>query len=461
MGRGFGQVTSKASLAGLSRTAAMVGFSGYLATTAVLTPILFRGDEFQASGYILSMTVLSALVGLGIVVLSHRGLETIDSRVVVASSTVTLVVASLVMIYTVLGTTEADLPAGRDGAAFIQIALSIWGGQPFVVDGHPTWHFGPLYPMYLAPFYLLTHDLIATKVAILTLTALSMAVVFLTTRKLYGSAEALLTCAVVLSLPTTIFSSSRNHAELLVVLLYTLTIYFLYRSIEKGHERYVVLAGITAGLAYLSKSTMGYFFVIAGVAGLLWRFKYVRWGVFKDRKYAAAVLIFGAIVGAWGLRNLYYFWWPTNRTIPGLLASWNEDRGYSRASYYVIPTHWFPWTIATLIFVAYAGFLFLSVAWPWLPELRRTWAKRRDQRAALLLVAFVVPAVIGLLVSALYYVYQVWRPTGDLSIISFQPMHQFVLHATRYLMVCLVPLMWLAFEGKKAAERSPNLEVWD
>ncbi len=65
---------------------------------------------------------------------------------------------------------------------------------------------------------------------------------------------------------------SLGFAEALVAMLFVLTVWAILKSLKR--TRYIVWAGLFAGLGFLAKASLGYFF-FAGLAGLLWRFRCV------------------------------------------------------------------------------------------------------------------------------------------------------------------------------------------
>lgn len=421
-----------------------VVFSSYLVGNALVVTLFYPYWNIHKGTALLVMVVLqSAWMGLAL----HRGwsLSREGSRVVWACFLVALVTAAAAWGFTVLTSTEADYQRSYDGSIYIQMAQSLLDNHTFLQDGRPSQHFGPLYPLYLAPFYLVSRGLGATRAAILGMGVLALATVFFTTRRLYGSTRALVATTVVLSVPSIIIYTSRNLAEFLVLLLYTLTLYCLYRSLEEDHRRYVLFAGLFAGLAYLTKSSTGYFFLLAGVAGFLWRFRYVHWGILRDRRYWAAVVLFMVPVGLWGLRNIYVFWSP-DQGLRGLLDSWNGDFYFNAAVRAVLPGYWERFAFLLLIFGAFTVPFLLSFLWPFLPQLRGTLARWREERVSLLLVGAVVPLVLGILISSIYYITEHYLVNPQLAGLPENQANYFIHNVVRYIVVALVPLLWLTFE---------------
>ncbi len=436
-----------------------VAFVASLAVGTLTVPLWFGSNQFIAARHVYLLMLIMAVLGGGFGTFARWGLLDLDRRVLAVSFSALFVIAGGSWVYIVFETTEMQYDASGDGGWYISISQSLLEGQLFYRNGYPEEHFGPLYPLYLAPFYAVSRDPIVTKAAILVLGVLALAVVLFTTRKLYGTVEAILAGASLLSLPTLIFASSRNYAEFLAILLYTLTIYCLCRSLEPGRGRYVVLAGLFAGLAYLTKSSTGYFFLIAGFAGLLWRFKYSRWTLFKDRNYLAGMGVFIGLLGAWAIRNIYFFWWLRSRNPLDLPLIWNWDYDFRRALDYTFPAKWQEWILLALVFGAYSVPFIASLAWPFLRQLRSAARSINEERVSLLMVATFLPILLGSLISPIYYLWEFYRSHPAVAGSPTSQVIYFVLHVERYMLASVVPLFWLAFEGAKRAKDKIGVPV--
>src|SRR5207249_2886917 len=87
--------------------------------------------------------------------------------------------------------------------------------------------------------------------------------------------------------------------------LFTLTLLGILKSLQS--EPYILVAGLGAGLAYLTRSSIGPFFVVAGLAGLAWRFHYQKWRALANGWYLGAIALFAAPVLWWANRNVTTF----------------------------------------------------------------------------------------------------------------------------------------------------------
>jgi 4-amino-4-deoxy-L-arabinose transferase-like glycosyltransferase len=173
-----------------------------------------------------------------------------------------------------------------------------------------------------APFIAVLGDTaLALVLPLLLLSWGAVLVVWLTTRDLFGNDAALLAAgAVSLEWTGALFGTWDGYAENLVIITFTLTLWAIVRALRD--DRFLVLAGLFAGAGYLSKASLGWFFLIAGLGGFVWRLLYRGVGVLRNRWYWAAIGVFGLIFGLWSLRNLTLFWDGT----PGrLLDAWQTS----------------------------------------------------------------------------------------------------------------------------------------
>lgn len=263
-----------------------------------------------------------------------------------------------------------------DGAVYGEMAYSLLRNGEFIMPLGEFWsaswlptyshHYSPAYPMFLAPF------VAAGGLTPLTLKAgafvsaiLLMAVAYWTTRDLYGKDKAVLVTAALSVDPVLILMSSKGYSENFLTLVFVLTMWAILKSLTDA--RYMVLAGLFAGIAYLTKGVLGWFFLIAGFAGLAWRFHYLGWRVFKDRYYIAAIGIFAGFVVGWATRNLAHFW---DGSAARLLNAWQSSEYFSLATQQAL-AH--PLDLAFILIVRiplYTGF-FLVIGIFWLRDFRR------------------------------------------------------------------------------------------
>ncbi len=430
-------------------------FSSFLTISAVLAPLLlFHAALGYNVGRMTLFYALAAMAVLGpLLILSTRWRISGDRPGYLALAfLIPITVAALSWGAMVLGANFDFYRSANDGEFYIQMAQSFIDRHAFYKGGYISAHFGPLYPLYLSVFYLFSRDLVATQAAVLVMGAMATSVVFAATRRLYGAVEGVIAVALLLGVPSILYSTSLNMEEFLVAMLYCLIVYSLRRSLDSGDEKYVVLAGICAGLAYLAKSSTGYFFLIAGLGGFLWRFRYAKWEVFKDRNYLGAVAAFGSISGIWVIRNVLTLWRPRTG-FKGLLSAWNGDYYFNNAFNYAFYGH------LELVLATCAGFLGLMLfflvaySWPFWPHIWEARVPHNREVVSLLVLATFTPIIISAPISAMYYLFEHQRLSG----MSFDFQAQidyFVNHGIRYMFFSLIPMAWLAFESKSVAAKA-------
>ena len=176
-------------------------------------------------------------------------------------------------------------------------------------------HYPPAYPFYLGlVFTVFGYGLAQAKAAAVVVSLLALAAVYLTTRDLYGKVPAALVAGLLAVEPHLLWVTGAGFSENMVLLFFALTMWAIVKSLTD--DRYIVLAGLFAGLAYLSRASVGYFFVVAGMGGLLWRLYHRGWAVLANRWYLLAIALFGGIGAAWAWRNASLFP-PITETVTG------------------------------------------------------------------------------------------------------------------------------------------------
>src|SRR5581483_6932041 len=142
-------------------------------------------------------------------------------------------------------------------------------------------------------------------------------------------------------------------------------------------------------LAYLSKSSVGYFFVIAGAGGFLWRFYYKRWKLFTNFWYMAAIVLFLGLASWWAIRNVDLFGWQTQtfqafgRTFIVQIPNW-ETSSYVRYVQTYAWQHGDLWQEALLAKIPFFAVFLLWYALPFLPESWAATKKIRDEHTSAL-----------------------------------------------------------------------------
>lgn len=294
-------------------------------------------------------------------------------------------------------------------------------------------HYPPLWPVWLGVHYkLLGFGAWQTHLAALVMSLLALVVVYLLTRDLYGPAAALGTTAALAVEPHLVWVTGTGFAENLVLLLFALTLWGVVRSLDR--PAFVLVAGAAAGLAYLTRSSMGPFFIIAGLGGLAWRLVHRRWRVFTDVAYMAAAALFLTAVAWWAWRNmdLHGVWpWESSAyvarvldhatTVPAmLLAAWA----------YKLP--FFAFLLAPFVLIL-------------LPGIREGWRDVRREHESALWLAVGLVALLGWLLSGFFWT---WERTS-----------LFWSDNRRYLVIATLPLLWIALRPREGDTERPDRDT--
>lgn len=300
---------------------------------------------------------------------------------------------------------------------------------PWTPEPDYTQHYPPAFPAYIAAFNaVLGFRVWVAQLASLVAALFLLAATFYCTRDLYGRSRAFGVTAIVATFPFLIYNDARVQTETIVVAFYALTIWGILKSLDK--PKYIVVAGVFAALGYLTKSSMGPFFVLAGLGGLAWRFYYVRWRVFTDRYYLLAAALFAATVFMWAGRNVLRHGWP----------NWETQPYASRVIREMFASG--DWPMVLLASLLWSFCIVGVFAFPFLGEVRESFRRIREERTSALWLAIVTPVLV-----AVFFVAGFAHDGGTLKGGT----------AFRYVVAPLVPVLWLGMRvlDLDQAERPP------
>ncbi len=442
------------------RLSVPIAICGYL-VICLFTFLILQGDlnnwvafmDGRASIALFFLYSMFGVVGTGITLIFKKELKILENsrKVLIASFLLATIIGSSVFAYLNFSSTQANYDWMADGLAYQRMGQSVLINHEFIVDGLFTHHYAPVYPLYLSMFYAFLPIHLGTQIAVEIAFSISIIVVFLITKKLYKTIPALITTALIATLPTYLFATSRNYAEPMLLIFYTLTIFFILESLnpEKGNR--IILAGLFAGLGFLTKSSMGYFFLLTGIAGFLWRFYYMKWRVLKNKNYVIAIVIFLAFVLTWTARNLYHFW---DGTFADLLVASQPSQYLYEATVFSLTKDFGSFFVQFWFFMLLTMFFMLSYGWIFSGYLKKAFAKIRNERISCLMLSIVLPLLIGWIISAVAFVYEnEWMPNYWITYYPVSQTRYFVYNLIRYCFITIVPLSWLAYEvaGKASA----------
>ncbi|HLN44808.1 MAG TPA: glycosyltransferase family 39 protein [Candidatus Sulfotelmatobacter sp.] len=392
---------------------------------------------------------LTGIVGSALIVLLRKGPNLLNApkRILTVSFFVMIIVGLAAFTYLNIYATQDNYSWMNDGLVYQRIAQSFLTYHEFLQDGIFTHHFGPVYPVYLSLFYFFLPVDLGTRIAAEISFIAAIVVVFVITKRMYGETSALVTTGLIATIPSYVFAVSRNFAEPIVIVFYVLTLYFILESLKAQKENRIIVAGLTAALGFLVKSSVGYFFIIAGLSGFLWRFYYMRWNVFRNKNYALAIVVFFSLLGTWTLRNIYHFW---DGTFEGLIFAIQPSEYMYRATLYTFSLDFGGFFLELLFFGVFLAFFMLAYSWFFADYLKASMRRIQNERVSCLLLSVMLTVVVGLIVTSVNFIYETsWEPLFFLSYFPQSQMRYFISNMVRYCFISIIPLTWFAYESTK------------
>jgi len=321
-----------------------------------------------------------------------------------------------------------------DGGAYWAAAQSIAHGHGFWMPwgsaastgGAGSWmhHYPPAWPTALAVGAWLGWPAWATSLAWSTLGAAAVAAM---AWNLYGPRWAILTGAVALTLPRLTWTTATGFSEPFLVAVFCGTLWALRRSLTQ--PRFTILAGALASLGFLTKATMGPFFLIAVAGGMAWRLRHHGPRSLLEPHYLAGGSIFATTVALWTWRNLATFGWPNWTT-----STHNDNLVHAALQH--------PGLAAYAAAVKLPFFVAFLAGYAWLVQWRR---RRLTESAEVMLLGAALTVFLGWLMASIYWV-------GEATSL-------FWLDNERYVVLAAIPLLWCAAELKLRVT-TPRAAAW-
>src|SRR2546430_2132921 len=201
-------------------------------------------------------------------------------------------------------------PVSSDAAEYAVLGRSILEGRGMWLPRGEAWdldtwtpgpshHYPPVYPAYLAPFLVaFGFTPIAVQIAAFVAGIGLLVVFFIATRDLFGREKATWFVALLALDPVLITTTGTGYSENLVTLLFVVTVAAILKSLKE--PRWILVAGLAAGIAYLTKSAGGPVFGLAGLAGFPWRVPLLWGGVGQGRAAPCGGRGLGGVAGGCG-----------------------------------------------------------------------------------------------------------------------------------------------------------------
>lgn len=203
----------------------------------------------------------------------------------------------------------AVLQAAMGRALFNQGALlmefgSIFEDEHDLINPSLSQHFPPVYPVIIGTFTAKSKNVLdALKILSFRITLLAFLIILLLTRRMFGEIQSYFVAAGFLLHGALIDNASKCLSENIQIIL--IVLFLASVMMAKNRRGYWILSGFLLGLAYLSKSTLPFWFTICIVSLT------VLYVSFKNSKIApwliSSLAVFILTILPWGLRNYYNF----------------------------------------------------------------------------------------------------------------------------------------------------------
>jgi len=320
----------------------------------------------------------------------------------------------------------------EDGLVYVQMGDGFSKYGEFFIPQYTTYldsniliyshNYPPIFPLYLGTFYhFFGYSQEATQIAIYMLYIIFVFVIYYTSKDfLNDRKKALFVTALIGLNPYFIYYSARAYSEIMVMIFFTLTVWTVIKGLK--NDKYFFFAGIFAGFGFLSKSSVGYFFIIAGIGGFIWRFYYMKWNVFRNKYYLGAIAIFTPFIAVWSYRNILRFGWP----------NW-ETSGYVQDGISYSFNHIFlfiPYFFIKLIFLILLLFCFGIYLAPELFTSIKNW--KEEENSGLWFATIGITILLGAIFCSMFF------------LIENTPL--FWIDNMRYILIALLPLIWLGMK---------------
>lgn len=166
---------------------------------------------------------------------------------------------------------------GPDAVEYLDVARRLAAGDGFML-GVKAFHFGgtevlhhglaerpPLFPVLVAGLFVLGFGSMAAQVMNAALTGLAVTLVALIGRQLFGREVGLLAAALTIASPLVSERMIWPMTEALAISLSLLATWLLMRTVDRPAVSWLAAAGVTLGLAYLTRPTV---LALIGALGL-------------------------------------------------------------------------------------------------------------------------------------------------------------------------------------------------
>lgn len=213
-----------------------------------------------------------------------------------------VVAAGLILRVCVLPWTTGLGASIEDEHQYLRLATSLVEGRGFSTDSGPTSLRPPLYPAMIAATWHVTgsRSLQAVRVVQIALAVALTLVIFAVGRDLFGERAGVAAAAVTCLYPSLFASTFFILTEVLFAALTAAAVWAAIRTFQRGSRWAALCAGLSIGLAALTRSVVYPLPVLLGVWVMA-----SHPARFRDRLVLAVLLVAGAAaaIGPWAVRN--------------------------------------------------------------------------------------------------------------------------------------------------------------
>jgi 4-amino-4-deoxy-L-arabinose transferase-like glycosyltransferase len=207
------------------------------------------------------------------------------------------------------------LPPTYDGNAYIAVGHNIpktgeimapWGGD-FGTGNSTDLEFSrlsPVFPSYLSVFYMIFgYSIAITQIAGIILGILTLLVIYLSTKSLFGHRKGLIVTAIMSVTWPLIIYPGMEWGDNMVIIFFVATLWAFLKGLQ--NSKYMIFFGLFSATLILTKvHGVHFLFGIAIVIGFfLWRYRFMGTKVFKDKYYYFGSAGFLFILLGWFIRN--------------------------------------------------------------------------------------------------------------------------------------------------------------
>ncbi|GAB4111563.1 MAG: tetratricopeptide repeat protein [Roseiflexaceae bacterium] len=190
----------------------------------------------------------------------------------------------------------------NDEIEYLAVAQDLLAGRGWVFYDSWRWLRAPLYPLWLAAsLWLANGDLLRAALPNILLSSLNVALIGIFAEKVCGPRACIPAALISALLWTNATFASLYMAETLFSFLLLIHMLALLQAVQRASYAWIILAGISFGLAALTRSALLPFLPLA-MAWLAWQIPTHTW---RERLFAPALLALLAllVIAPWTIRN--------------------------------------------------------------------------------------------------------------------------------------------------------------